>query len=212
MVNAFSHIEHSVAGHFRLNFYAAVYHLVHALRRIGSDSGVALDKTLQQHRFLARYLEQILPHIPDELSWEDILPWWQSEISTWESEAVADLPLAAFSREGGLGFTGRLALMIVALGEEDSRFGTLFETLQSPLASRRPSLELVGQMLKNGHTDAQVDGWTICRDLLTAGLIEVTNPEAPRSEWTIKLPSSVWRILRGERGGDLLPGCRLLAA
>jgi hypothetical protein len=212
MANAFSHIEHSAAGHFRLNFYAAVYHLVHALRRIGSDSGVVLDKTLQQHRFLARYLEQILPHIPDELSWEDILPWWQGEISTWESEATADLPLAALSSGSRLGFTGRLALMIVALGEEDSRFGTLFEALQSPLASRRPSLELVGQLLKNGQADAEVDGWTICRDLLTAGLIEVTNPEAPRSEWTIKLPSSVWRILRGERGGELLPGCRLLAA
>src|SRR5260370_19866248 len=160
MANAFSHIEHTAAGHFRLNFYAAVYHLVHALRRMGSDSGVALDRTMQQHRFLARYLEQILPHIPDERSWDDMLPWWQNEISAWESETTADLPLAALSSEGRFGFTGRLALMIVALGEEDSRFGTLFEALQSPLASRRPSLQLVGQMLQNADTDAEVDGWT----------------------------------------------------
>jgi len=210
MTNAFGHIERTAAGHFRLNFYAAIYHLVDALRRIGGEGGEAFDRTLQEHRFLARYLEQILPHIPAELSWRDMPHWWRSEISAWESEAAGDLPLTALSREGNLRFAGRLALMITALGEEDSRFGTLFETLQSPLASRRPSLELVGQLLKNS-TDGEVDGWSICRDLLTAGLIEIANPEAPRSEWAVKLPLPVWRLLRGERGADLLPGCRLLA-
>jgi hypothetical protein len=207
---AFDHIERGVAGHFRLNFYAAIYHLVHALRGLANENGTALETTLRAHRFLAGYLAEILPHIPDELSWEEMLGWWQKEISDWESDASTQLPLVALDREGRLGFTRRLALMIVALGEEDSRFGTLFEALQSPLAARRPSLQLIGQMLKNGHADAGADGWTICRDLLAAGLIEVANPEAPRSEWAIKLPPLVWRMIRGERDGDLLPGCRLI--
>jgi hypothetical protein len=209
---SFDHIERNVAGHFRLNFYAAVYHLVHALRRLANENGTAFETTLRAHGFLARYLEQILPHIPDELSWEEMLAWWRREISDWENDASAELPLVALDREGSVGFTGRLALMIVALGEEDSRFGTLFGALQSPLATRRPSLELIGQMLKNGHADAGADGWSICRDLLGAGLIEVANPEAPRSEWAIKLPTLVWRMIRGERDGDLLPGCRLIPA
>src|ERR1700691_644862 len=135
MANAFAHIEPTAAGHFRLNFCATVYHLVHALHRLGSESGTPLDKILQEHSFLRRYLEQIVPHIPDELSWQDMLPWWQNEISAWEREANVSLPLVALSTEGRLDSAGRLALMIVALGEEDSRFGTLFEALQSPLAS-----------------------------------------------------------------------------
>jgi hypothetical protein len=87
----------------------------------------------------------------------------------------------------------------------------LFEALQSTLASRRPSIELVRQVLRYGYVDTEIDGWTICRDLLAAGWIEVNNLEAPRSEWTVKLPPPVWRMMRGERTGDLLPGGRLLA-
>jgi hypothetical protein len=207
MLNAFNHIERSAAGHFRLNFYAAVYHVVHALRRLADNSDAEFAKTLQEHRFLARYLEQILPHLPDELSWKDMLAWWQREISAWEIDAGPDLPLAALASEGRLSFTSRLVLMIAALGEEDSRFGTMFETLQGPLAARRPSLELVGRLLSN--SDLAIDGWAICRELLSMGLIEVTNPDAPRSEWTIKQPAAVWRMIRGERACDLLPDCQL---
>jgi len=211
MPNAFAHIQHDAAGHFRLNFYAALYHLVHALRRLGGEGGMTLERTLAEHPHLGRYLEQILPHIPDGLSWVDTLSWWRTEIKAWESEAAVELPLVALSRHLGLGFNGRMALMMAALGEEDSRFGTLFEALQSPLVSRRPSLELVGRIMANGDGGSDASGWTVCRDLLTFGLIEVVNPEAPRSELTIKTPASVWRMIRGERSDDLLPGCQLLA-
>ena len=67
MGGAFSHLERSIAGHFRLNLYAAIYYIVHALRRIGGNAGI--ERILNEHRFLARYLEQILPHIPDGLGW-----------------------------------------------------------------------------------------------------------------------------------------------
>ena len=212
MVNAFADMEHDAAGHFRLNFHAAVYHLIHALRRLGAGGSATLDQALKEHPFLGRYLEQMLPQIPDDLSGTDALAWWRAEIEDWETEAPADLPLVALSRDVGLGFNGRMALMIAALGEEDSRFGTLFEALQSPLASRRPSLELVGHILANGDAGSDASGWTVCRDLLTFGLIDVVNPDAPRSEWTIKLPTPVWRMIRGDRGGDLLPRCKLLEA
>jgi ATPase family associated with various cellular activities (AAA) len=209
MTNAFDHIERTASGHFRLNFYAAVYHLVHALRRLADDGRTALEKLLQEHHFLARYLEQILPHLPDDLSWDDTVPWWRHEIAGWEKSAATDLPLAALA-ESGVGFDGRLVMMLAALGEEDSRFGTLYEALQAPWPARRPSLELVGRILNDGASDP--DGWGICRALLASGLVEVANPEAPRAEWTIRLSQPVWRLIRGERGTDLLPGCRLVEA
>src|SRR5207244_8973006 len=111
------------------------------------------------------------------------------EITAWEKGHPDNLPLVALAGDGILSFTGRLALMIVALAEEDSRFGTLFDALQRPLASRRPTVELVGHILRDRAT---ADGWAICRPLLDIGLIEVVNPEAPRSEWALKLPAPVW--------------------
>jgi hypothetical protein len=209
---AFSDIERSPEGHFRLNFYAAVYHVVHALRALAQENGAPFERTLREHRFLARYLEQILPRIPDGLSWRQTLDWWRSEVSAWEEESAAALPLVDLARDGDVGFVGRLALMIAALGEEDSRFGALFEALQSPSPSRRPSLELIGRILKHVQADAGEDGWTVCRDLMARGLVEIAAPEAPRSEWTLRLPSVIWRMMRGERSGDLLPGCRLMGA
>lgn len=209
MDNAFDHIERTAAGHFRLNFYAAVYHLVHALRRLAEDAGASLEKTLQEHRFLGRYLEQVLPHLPDALSWDEALSWWQREITDWETAGGADLPLVALSAHGGVGFAGRLVLMMTALGEEDSRFGTMFEALQAPLPTRRPTLELIGRMLANSAS-ADATDWSVCNALLAAGLVEIANPEAPRAEWALKMPAAVWRMLRGERDGDLLAGCRLL--
>jgi hypothetical protein len=210
MTGTFSHIERGAPGHFRLNFFAAIYHMVHALRRIvGGDT--ALERLLAEHRFLAHYLEEILPHLPDGLGWEEMLAWWEKVIAAWEAEAATPLPLVALAREGYVAFPSRLALMIVALAEEDSRFGTLFEAVQRPLASRRPSLDLIGHLLGGAGSGAEADGWSICRAPLAMGLIEVVNSEAPRAEWTLKLPAAVWSLMRGEREGDLVPGCQVFA-
>jgi hypothetical protein len=211
MANAFSHLEHNAAGHFRLNLYAAVYHIVHALRQITGKDKPALEKILSEHRFLGRYLEQILPHLPDNLGWEAVLAWWRQEIASWEADSTVSLPLVALSRECQVTFAGRLAIMIVALAEEDSRFGNLFEALQRPMASRRPSLTLVGQLLRNQEEGAEANGWAICRGLLSMGLIEVVNAEAPRSEWTLRLAAPAWSMIRGESRHEFPAGWRLLS-
>src|ERR1044072_2568920 len=201
-MTAFDHIERDVGGHFRLNLYAAIYRVVDGLRRLG-PGGSDLERSLREHQFLKRYVEEMLPHMPAELAWDSMWRGWQAEIRAWEQGH--NLPLAALAREGILSFTGRLALMIVALAEEDSRFGTLFDALQKPLVSRRPTVELVGHILRD---DAASDGWEICRPLLGVGLIEVLPPAAPPSEWALKLPAPVWAMIRGGEERDLVPGCQ----
>jgi hypothetical protein len=212
MASAFSYLEHTAAGHFRLSFYATIYHIVHALHRMGGKGDTGLEQILSEHRFIARYLEQVLPHLPDNRGWEEVLLWWRQEIASWESEVTTSLPLVALARESQVSFEGRLAIMIIALAEEDPRFGDLFETLQRPLASRRPSLALIGHLVSGVGSSADADGWAICRALLASGLIDVVNPDAPRAEWALKLPASVWSMIRGECERELVPGWRVFAS
>ena len=193
---AFDAIPRSAQGHFRLNYYAAVYCLLHQIQCLGRVKGDDTEEAFEAYPFLARYLEEILPFLPQDLGWDEGFAWWEEQLTHWEQEA-ARLPLTALKQECGLGFHSRMALMLSGLIEEDSRFGTLFAELQSPLSYRRPGLELVGR-LAAGLGDQ--DGWRICRPLLSAGLLEAANSEAPRSEWILRVPPLIWDALRGESG------------
>lgn len=197
MSNAFAHVPYTVQGHFLLNFYAAVYHLIHYLNRLGqmekADVGVYFDR----YPFLAGYFAEINGAMPKEVTWKESLMWWQREIADWEAGADMHLPLKALAKETGLGFDSRIALMIAGLVDEDSRFGTLFAHVQSPLPYRRPCLETVGQMTVGDARSDGVDAWSICRPLLRADLIEVMNRDEPRPEWIMRVPALLWDVIRG---------------
>jgi hypothetical protein len=145
--NAFRDVPRTARGHFHLSFYAAVYRLVNHVRRLSELEGTALEEVLEEYPFLAGYFVEMLHHMPDGITWDGALRWWEREITTWEEASGVHLPLVALTEQSAVGFRGRVALMILGLVEEDSRFGTLFARLQEPLAYRRPCLELVGQMM-----------------------------------------------------------------
>jgi hypothetical protein len=137
-------------------------------------------------------------YLPDEITWGDALGWWQNEMMVWENGSRVQLPLSALRRQLDVSFRQRLALMCVGIVEEDSRFGTLFAELQEPLTQRRPGLEMIGHLVAAGDASEQGDPWHLFRPLLAAGLVEAVNPEAPRSEWALKVPGVIWDVLRGE--------------
>lgn len=210
MAAAFDHIPRCVGGHFRLHLYATAYRLVHALRRMDGEGEDLLTQTVQQHRFLAGYMAEIMPHMPDALAWDDGPVWWEQEIAAWETGYETPLPLALLAASGALDAASRLVLMVVALTEEDSRFGALFASLHAPLTARRPSIGLLGALFAGTSGAEQPDGWALCRGLLAQGLIEALDTERPRAEWTLRLPAPVWAMLRGEAPQDMLAGFRLL--
>ena len=72
--------------------------------------------------------------------------------------------------------------------EEDSRFGTLFAEFQEPLAYRRPTLELVGQVMGDTGDPVGANAWELCRGLFTAGLVETVDARTPRAEWVLRVP------------------------
>ena len=204
----FAEVAPDASGHFVLGLYAAVFALIHHVRRMAELGGAPLDQVLDRYGFLHRYLDEMRTEMPDGLIWADGSEWWRRAITDWEARTPDPLPLAALDRAVGIGFAGRLAFLLVGLVEEDSRFGTLFAELQEPLAHRRPTLELVGQILVDRPVAGASDPWSLCRPLLAAGFLEAPNREAPRSEWLLRVPPAIWDAARGAVDEQPLPGCR----
>jgi hypothetical protein len=207
--NAFSHVPRTARGDFRIHFYAAVYQLIRYLRRLSQAGGEDLEQTFEKYPFLSAHFEEITRCLPGEVTWQTAMAWWRSETADWRRENTEHLPLEALSQEGTFDYPDIIALMVVGLVEEDSRFGTLFSDMQGPLAFRRPCLELLERIMAD---PAGGDPWNICRSLLDAGLLEVLNQDAPRSEWVLRVPPVLWHVIRGETGPQPAPWCEYLDA
>jgi hypothetical protein len=205
----FDHVPRTGGGHFVVNLYAAIYRLLHQTRHMVQLGGGTLEELYQRYPFLAEYFHEMRRHMPTEITWDEATLWWQREITAWERECPAHLPLRALAHQAALSFPSRLAFMVIGLVEEDSRFGTLLSELQDPLAHRRPTLELAGQMMMDDNAIGESDPWTVCRPLLAAGLVEVLNKQAPRSEWLLRVPPMLWDAVRGQINDPPAPWCRM---
>lgn len=198
VANAFPHVPRTARGHYVLCLYAAVFHLLNHVRQCAELGGEPLDGLLGRYPFLKGYLTEMQKHMPQELTWREASAWWQAEIVQWEAGCECHLPLRAVSDELGLGFRGGLAFMLGGVVDEDSRFGTVFAEFQAPLAQRRPTVELMGQVLLGEADTMEEDAWTICRPLFTSGLVQALNAQVPRAEWQIRVPPLVWDAARGQ--------------
>lgn len=194
VTNVFEDIPHTPREHFRLNFYASVFFVINHIQRLSELGGKKRKKMFKKYPFLKHYFKEIRKYMDIHNTWTRGLPWWEKEITAWEHSADGHLPLMALQKQCGIDFKSRMALMIVNLVEEDSRFGTLFANLQEPLDHRRPALELVEQIMK----DDAGDPLNICLPLLTANLLDAANRDAPRSEWVLFIPSMLSDVIRGD--------------
>ena len=179
-------------NHFALYFFAAVYHLIYYLRRSGKED---IEAIVDRYPFLGGYIGEIGGYLPGEVSWSDGINWWRRHILQWEAQLEKHPPLLSLS---GMGYRQRLALIIVGLVEEDSRFGTVLAQLQAPLPQRRPGVELAAQLLGETQQEVQTSPWQTCRPLLAAGLVSAINPDDPRSEWALRVAPALWDIVRGD--------------
>lgn len=202
---AFEHVPRNPPGSFVLYLYAAIYRLMRQIQRLSDAGGLEFDAVFERYPFLSDYYLEMRRHMPEQITWGEGGEWWRREIKAWEAAAEAHLPLRALAEDAGLGFESCLAFMITGLVEEDSRFGTLFAELQEPLNHRRPTLELVGQMMIEEALVGESDPWTVCRPLFELGLVEAPNRQAPRSEWLLRVPPMLWDAARGEMSAHPAP-------
>ncbi len=195
-------VPRTAAEHLRLALFGVVAHLI----EVCGEGDQA--ETLTAHPFLADYADAIASRL-DDSDWTAAA--WRSALMAWEGwrdgSASARLPLARLCAAGLTRLDLEL-LLAVGLPEEDPRFCDLFE--QHTGRERRPT---AGLLLAWWRTD--VDGGDRVEavrrailGLVRTGLVQVLNPEALRSEWTLAVADPLWDSLRGI--APEAPGLRLL--
>ncbi len=197
----------SIEDSFILNLYASVYYLLHYIHRLSSYGGDSLEHYFKKYPFLKHYFTQMSSYMPKKLDWHEGFEWWHQNIAELENEQEKILPLHALHKEMQLSFESRLVLMLAGLVEEDSRFGTLFASLQQPLGYRRPMLETLGQIALRQMQTTDKNPWDICGPLIQNGLLVAENPQVPRAEWVLKVRPLIWEMIRGSQHmGEVMPG------
>jgi hypothetical protein len=176
----------SPASHFKLYVLATVFHVIEAAAASFDTPGALFE----QFPFLSGYLEELpVPSVRDAGFWPDA-------VRAFEARVPAHLPLRALREAAGLDHRGITLLLAAGLIEEDARFGALFETLQDPTLTRRPTLGLLNAFWRD-----PVDGGEVRARLLRLrelGLVQVVNPDAPRVEQALCVPAVLWDAIRGE--------------
>jgi hypothetical protein len=194
--NPFAGLPRTPANHFRLHFYTAV----EQLRRSLPEPDGALG-------FLRGYYRELPDGWAQESAADRSAHWWQA-VRAWERDAPGHLPLRALREAAGLDPLGLTLLFAIGLPEEDGRFGALFDALQGTSGLRRPTAGLLGTWWDGGADSGGVRA--ALAGLLELGLVEVADPQAPRSEWALRASSPAWDAARGDQGDrrGLLAGHR----
>lgn len=182
-------------SHFQLCFYAAVSQVIKQV----ATSFKSVEASFAQFPFLEGYHQ--------ELEWRNVadkrLDWWVKAIGDWEANCQTHLPLRALREAYGLAPQTMFLLMVVGLLEEDARFGVLVEQLQIAGSQHRPSLGLLEGWWRDQFPNSS--SREALRQLIKLGLVRVANPDAPRLEQVLSVPSALWDALRGEQAfGDQL--------
>ncbi len=188
--------------HFKLYLFAAVSRVIaQAARTLESE-----EQLLTRFPFLAAYQEELERLGLGELDAEDGAGAWSEAIAAWEEDVTVHLPLRALREAMGLEHDALTLLLAVGLVEEDARFGLLFSALQGTPTLHRPTQGLLNAWWRPPEDRGEVRAWV--RRWSRLGLLEVVNPDAPRTEWALHVPGPLWDALRGESHAHLAPGLR----
>jgi len=76
---------------------------------------------------------------------------------------------------------------------------------------RRPTHGLLREILSAGEF-LPVEVGTLLQPLLDHRLVEIVNLGAPRAEWTLAVPASIWAALRGDEASEPEPGLMFQSA
>lgn len=189
----FEDIPATAAAHFDLFFLAATANLTRrAVRFFGTR-----DAVFNGFPFLQTYDERLAGREPDDLDDEKSDEWWSENLFAWEKKSETHLPLRDLREKLALSYSAIILLMTVGLVEEDSRFGSVFETLNEFSDDKRLTFGMVNAWHREEKSDVSAHS-TIHR-LHDLGLIQFGNTENPRSEWTLQISTLLWDVLRGEK-------------
>jgi hypothetical protein len=204
----FADVPSTPRGHVGLLFYEAALAVVAHVRARARRSGRPPEEAFQQFPSLADYAGELRRRMPEGIDWGSSADWLRAEVDAWEVAAGTTLPLTLLGAELGIARDARVLLVLLGLVEEDAAFASLFAALQAPLPHRRPTLGLLREFAQELPSGPSSDAWSLCRPLVDAGLAEVLNADAPRSEWVLRVPPPIWTAIRGDRPAEPIPGLK----
>jgi hypothetical protein len=202
----FSDVPRTARGHLGLLFYEAALAVIAHVHARARRNGQAIDRVFESFPSLHDYAAELRRRMPDALEWASSGAWLRDQIDAWEREGELAAPIASLGRELAIARDAQLMLIVLGLVEEDAAFAELFATLQAPLGHRRPTLGLLRELTRTLPSDASGEAWPLVRPLVDSGFAEIVNGDAPRSEWTFRVPPPIWTALRGERPAQPMPG------
>src|SRR5436853_2113077 len=137
--NPFAQLPKTAAEHFKLYFYAAVLHLLGQV----AQSFETQEALFDQFPFLIAYHNELMSYGLEGADHADAEQDWHDAVCSWEQDITTHLPLRALRDRAELDYTSLTLLMSVGLGEEDARFGLLFEAIHGLVGQHRPTLGLL---------------------------------------------------------------------
>lgn len=196
--NLFDGLQPTPAEHFKLYFYGAVLSLFHHVVQVYGSSEAAF----KEFPFLIGYNNELADGGLAGVHSSEAVAWWHDSLQTWEDKAPGHLPLRALRKSAGLDHSAIILLITIGLIEEDLRFGLVFETMQGSPGQHRATPSLLNTW---GRDETHWrDSRSNLRRMRELGLVRVVNPDSPRLEWALEVPSALWDALRGEQ--NELPG------
>lgn len=189
----FEDIPATAAGHFDLFFLAAAANLTRRAVRFFGTRGAVFN----EFPFLQTYDERLAGREPNDLEDEKADEWWSENLLAWEKKCKTHLPLGELRKKLALSYSSVILLMTIGLVEEDSRFGSVFETLNEFSDDKRLTFGMVNAWHRDEKND--VSAHSMIRGLHDLGLVQFGNTENPRSEWTLQISTLLWDVLRGEK-------------
>jgi len=205
MGSPFGDVPRTPRGHLGLFFYEAAYSVALHLRARANAAGRDTDAVLQGFPFLAEYVAELTRRFPHIRAWDGNIAWLRDAIAEWEQDTESWLSLRALAAQN-IDHSALLALAVIGLVEEDAGFATVFASLQPSLSQRRPTLDLLRQVLASATGDPAADAWKHCAPLVQCGVAEVLNPIEPRADWVLGVPRAIWSAIHGERSAEPAPG------
>jgi hypothetical protein len=200
--NLFDGLQPTPAEHFKLYFYGAVLSLFHHVVQVYGSS----ESAFKEFPFLVGYNNELADGGLAGVHSTEAVSWWLESLQAWEEKATGHLPLRALRQAAALDHSALILLTTVGLIEEDLRFGLVFETMQGSPGQHRATPSLLNTW---GRDEAHWrDARTNLRLMRELGLVRVVNPESPRLEWALEVPSALWDALRGEQNEIPGPGIR----
>ena len=210
----FDGLPHTPSEHFKLYFYAALLHIFSRLsldlsagshrpdapsgaQVLSADEQTPLEIVFKHFPFLAGYINELAVSGLQGMTLDESLSAWREGVLAWESAAPQMLPISSLCRAASLDYADITLLVAIGLGDEDARFGPMFAAMQGIPAQHRPTIALLNAWWSedDGYNGVR----STLRRLQELGLLEVTNPDAPRLEWAFEPCGLLWDALRGER-------------